>query len=88
MTATADWKNSNQTYVNKKDQVKKGLIEEDKDTQCKNRKINELSSNIITHEDELLNHQRKNFDWEKKVDGVTSNHNNWTGVASNHNWAA
>ena len=78
MTAAADWRNPQQTYVNQKDKVKKGLFDDQHDTLRKNRKINELSSNVLTHEDkDFVDQRNQNYNWENKVDKVASNHG-WT----------
>jgi hypothetical protein len=59
MTSGADWRNPQQTYTNKKANVSKNLAGRDDPVQHrKDRKANELQSNVLTHEDPAVRDTR------------------------------
>lgn len=65
MTAAADWRNPHQTYTNKHERAGNAL--EDMGQQRKDRKANQLQSNILTHEDEAVRAERNaGFDRSNK----------------------
>lgn len=73
MSSAADWRNPHQTYTNKYDRTKKALID-DNFADRKERKANELASNVLTHEDESLKQERlAAFDRTKKRDYISTN---------------
>ena len=53
MSSAADWRNPHQTYTNKYERSKKAIID-DELADRKERKANELQSNVLTHEDDNL----------------------------------
>ena len=73
MTSSADWRNPHQTYTNQYNSTQKGIIDDELPDR-KERKVAELSSNILTHEDENLRNERyAAFDRSKKREFQASN---------------
>ena len=84
MASGADWRNPQQTYTNKKDPVNSSIgnsaVNPDiQDIGRKNRKANQLQSNILTHEDDDLRNERK---------GNFNDNGARLGMGSNASWSA
>ena len=82
MTSAADWRNSQQSYTTGKDERAPGTGQMyERDNQMKMRKANQLSSNVLTHDDENVRNERLNA-FDNSRDAKIS------GTASNANWSA